>query len=118
MSNTNDTRESPAIYVANELLQAGALVNVYDPMVTEKRILLDLQLIWESSGIDSKKSANLVKKISIHKDYKSAIKDTLSIGVLTEWEEFKKYDWNTINSTSKVFDGRNVTTNYNYSIGK
>ena len=37
-------------------------------------------------------SLKLLRKISVHEDYKSAIKEVLSIGVLTEWEEFKKYD--------------------------
>ena len=63
-------------------------------------------------------SLKLLRKISVHEDYKSAIKEVLSIGVLTEWEEFKKYDWDMIKRTSKVFNGRNVTTNYNYSLGK
>lgn len=31
--NTGDTRESPAIYVANTLLVEGATLNIYDPKV-------------------------------------------------------------------------------------
>ena len=34
-ANTNDSRESPAIYVAEKLLGAGALLKIYDPMVAK-----------------------------------------------------------------------------------
>ena len=30
-ANTNDSRESAAIYVTNNLLEAGAIVKIYDP---------------------------------------------------------------------------------------
>ena len=41
-ANTNDSRESAAIYVTNKLLEAGAIVKVYDPVVKEDRIRTDL----------------------------------------------------------------------------
>ena len=41
-ANTNDTRESPAIYVATNLLMAGASLNIFDPLVSSERILSDL----------------------------------------------------------------------------
>ena len=39
---TNDSRESAAIYVADILLEEGAEVHVFDPMVKEARIYQDL----------------------------------------------------------------------------
>ena len=51
---TNDSRESAAIYVADSLIAAGAEVHVYDPMVSEKRIRQDLTTLWEARD-ESKK---------------------------------------------------------------
>ncbi len=42
---TNDSRESAAIYVADILLKAGAEVHIYDPMVKEDRIRQDLTIL-------------------------------------------------------------------------
>ena len=39
---TGDTRESPAITIANHFLSEKALINVYDPQVEESQIWLDL----------------------------------------------------------------------------
>ena len=47
---TNDTRESAAIYVADQLLSEGAKIVVYDPKVTLERMHLDLQTLWEFRG--------------------------------------------------------------------
>ena len=38
---TNDTRESAAIYVADLLLEEMASIDVFDPKVSEKQILND-----------------------------------------------------------------------------
>ncbi|MES2487434.1 MAG: nucleotide sugar dehydrogenase, partial [Bacteroidota bacterium] len=42
---TNDTRESAAIYVADELLSEQAGITVFDPKVEEKQILADLNYL-------------------------------------------------------------------------
>src|SRR5690606_24917663 len=39
---TNDTRESPAIYVTDDLLEEKAFISVYDPKVEEGKIFTDL----------------------------------------------------------------------------
>lgn len=39
---TGDTRESPAISIANHFLSEKARITVYDPQVTEEQIWLDL----------------------------------------------------------------------------
>ena len=36
-SNTNDTRESPAIRICNDLIKEGAKLRIYDPKVSEKK---------------------------------------------------------------------------------
>ena len=47
---TNDTRESAAIYVADQLLSEGAEIVVYDPKVSLSRMQMDLQTLWEYRG--------------------------------------------------------------------
>jgi UDPglucose 6-dehydrogenase len=41
-----------------------------------------------------------------------AAKDAHAIAIMTEWDEFKDYDWNRIYSQMKkpafIFDGRNI----------
>ncbi len=44
-ANTNDSRESPAIYVAEKLFKAGAILEIYDPMVSKESILAILIFI-------------------------------------------------------------------------
>ena len=41
--NTGDTRESPAIYISQILLDEGAHVAIYDPKVEEAQIRLELE---------------------------------------------------------------------------
>jgi UDPglucose 6-dehydrogenase len=47
---TNDSRESAAIYVADELLQDQAEIHVYDPKVSAQRILDDLEYLQTLKG--------------------------------------------------------------------
>jgi UDPglucose 6-dehydrogenase len=41
-----------------------------------------------------------------------------AIAVLTEWDEFKTYNWSKIISQVKVLDGRSIIPHANYTIGK
>ena len=45
-ANTNDSRESASIYVANRLLELEAKLSIYDPMVGENQIFED-QIVSE-----------------------------------------------------------------------
>lgn len=103
---TNDTRESAAIYVADDLLMEQASISVYDPKVEESAILKDLDYLGTRSAENNKKAVNAVS------DPYEACKDAHAIAVLTEWDEFKGYDWQRIYDNMKkpafVFDGRNV----------
>ena len=49
-ANTNDSRESPAIYVAEKLFKAGAILEIYDPMVSKESIFSDIDFYWEASN--------------------------------------------------------------------
>jgi len=103
---TNDTRESAAIYVADYLLNEHANVNVYDPQVKEKQIINDLNYLATRS-----EDAN-AKGIVVSNDPYEACKGAHAIAILTEWDEFKNYDWQKIYDNMQkpafVFDGRNV----------
>ncbi len=103
---TNDTRESAAIYVADHLLYEQARLSVYDPKVSEQQILSDLDYLGTR---DSDQNAAFVK---VQSDPYTVCKDAHAIAVLTEWDEFKTYDWQKIYDNmlkpAFVFDGRNI----------
>ena len=48
--NTNDSRESSSIYVVDYLINEGAHISIYDPMVKKNKIYNDLTLLWELQG--------------------------------------------------------------------
>jgi UDPglucose 6-dehydrogenase len=103
---TNDTRESAAIYVANFLIENGAKICVYDPKVSEQQMLTDLDYLNSRSSKENKKA------LSYYSDPLKACENSHAVAVITEWEEFKYYDWHKIYdcvmSPAKVFDGRNI----------
>jgi UDPglucose 6-dehydrogenase len=109
---TNDTRESAAIYVADHLIEDGANIHVYDPKVSESKIKADLVYLWELKGISESRISQKLAHIFVHKDYNEALNSSHAIAVLTEWDEFITYDWNTIYQNmykpAFVFDGRNI----------
>ena len=109
---TNDTRESAAIYVADHLIEDGANIHVYDPKVSESKIKADLVYLWELKGISESRISQKLAHIFVHKDYNEALNNSHAIAVLTEWDEFTTYDWNTIYQNmykpAFVFDGRNI----------
>ncbi|WP_116790678.1 UDP-glucose 6-dehydrogenase [Flavobacterium psychrotrophum] len=103
---TNDTRESAAIYVADDLLLEQANIAVYDPKVEETQIHADLDYL------DTRRKKENRKGVTTFNDPYEAVKDAHAIAVLTEWDEFKGYDWQRIYDNMKkpafVFDGRNL----------
>ncbi len=103
---TNDTRESAAINVADYLLNEQANVTVYDPRVKEKQIVNDL-LYLKSRSIEE-----INKGVTVHDDPYEVCKGAHAIAILTEWDEFKDYDWKRIYDNMKkpafIFDGRNI----------
>jgi len=109
---TNDTRESAAIYVAWELLQDKAEIHIYDPRVNKEQILKDLDYLAEQNIEFSKVKDQLFSNLIVHNDPYSAMHSAHAIALLTEWEEFIIYDWQKIYDNmlkpAFVFDGRNV----------
>ena len=113
--NTNDSRESAAIYVADHLLNEGYEINVYDPMVDKNRVLNDLKTLWNLREYSKIKISDLLININVFNNHYSALKNSNGVAILTEWEEFKNYDWNSfldlMDSPIKIFDGRNILKN-------
>ncbi|MGV1012126.1 MAG: UDP-glucose 6-dehydrogenase [Flavobacterium sp.] len=103
---TNDTRESAAIYVADDLISEQANIAVFDPKVEEKQILNDL------NTLESRTDEKNAKGIQTYNNAYEACSNAHAIAVLTEWDEFKTYDWQKIYDgmlkPAFVFDGRNL----------
>ena len=89
---TNDMREAPAITIINDLLDKGAKVQAYDPKAFDCA-----ELIFGN-------------KITYAKSSYDALKDADALLLLTEWNEFRRPDFEKIKSLLKqpvIFDGRN-----------
>ncbi|MDB4255347.1 nucleotide sugar dehydrogenase [Flavobacteriaceae bacterium] len=108
-ANTNDSRESPAIYVTEKLFNAGAILEIYDPMVSKESIFRDIDFYWESP-----KTKDLKSRISVLDSISTLDLSIDATAILTEWEVFKTLDF----SKTMIFDGRGVLSSSTYSIGK
>lgn len=89
---TNDMRMAPSITIINALLGFGARIKVYDPKGFEqaKNVFGD-RVIYANNSYD-------------------ALKDADCMLLLTEWNEFRRPDFDRIKGLMKspvVFDGRN-----------
>ena len=98
-ANTNDTRESPSISIAKNLIKEGAELNFYDPKVNKEDILKEFQRKENE------------EKINVCETALIAAKGTDAVIVLTEWEQFNNLDWEYIFKLMRkpawVFDSRN-----------
>lgn len=91
--NTDDIREAPALYIIEDLLNEGAIVNAYDPeaMPNVKQLLGD--------------------SISFSSMQYDALADADVLVIATEWSEFRTPDFEKISTLLKnkvIFDGRNL----------
>ena len=90
---TNDMRMAPAITIINALLELGAKVKAYDPKGFEQA-----EMIWDDKIVYAANSYD-------------AVKDADCLLLLTEWNEFRRPDFDKIKTLMKspvVFDGRNL----------
>ena len=90
---TDDMREAPSLVVIEELLQAGARVQVHDPEALEnaRRTFGD--------------------RISYHRTNYEALSGADALLILTEWNEFRHPNFQRIRTELKtpvIFDGRNL----------
>ena len=117
-ANTNDSRQSSAIQVSLKLLEKGSFLKIFDPMVKNNKIKIDLKEAFEKLGKDEDELQLIFKNFEITNSIDKAIHETDAIGILTEWDLFKKYNWKGIsNPNIKIFDGRNIVDKSFYSIG-
>ena len=85
-------REAPAITIINALLERGAKVQAYDPKAFDCA-----EMIFGN-------------KITYAKSSYEALKDADALLLLTEWNEFRRPDFDRIKDLLKtpvIFDGRN-----------
>jgi UDPglucose 6-dehydrogenase len=95
-ADTGDTRESPAILVARELLEEKADVVITDPQALENA-KTDL--------------ADLRNRVSFEPDPYAAAQGAHAVALLTEWKEYRALDFQRILKSmiqpAFLFDGRN-----------
>ncbi|KAL9658447.1 hypothetical protein ABK040_005990 [Willaertia magna] len=117
---TADTRESSSIYICKSLLEERANLHIYDPKVPEEQIMDDLKRImngcydgdFSAHLHQSPESEMVTSQVTASLDPYSAINDAHAVLILTEWDEFKTYDYKKIFESMKkpayIFDGRNL----------
>ena len=94
-------------------------------MVPEDKIKEDLKECLYTSKIKKNQVSKLLNNITISDSMRESFKGVDAIVIVTNWEEFSKYDWEkhifSLKKSPFVFDGRNVinknlSTNI-YSLG-
>jgi len=94
--NTDDMRESPALTIIGELEKLGAKFRIYDPQGMK-------EAKWRLKAIE--------EKCVYCKDEYDAVKDADALLIITEWNQFRNLDIDTIKSSMKgnyFFDFRNI----------
>ncbi len=96
-ADTGDTRESPAIYVAERLVEEQARVVVTDPQALENA-RMDL--------------AHVNEKVAFEEDPYRAAEGADAVAVMTEWDLYRDLDYERIYASMAkpafLFDGRNI----------
>ena len=96
-ANTDDTRYSPALNLVEEFAKKNVKVKAYDPHGTKL-----FKLMVDKSALDS---------ITFFENAYDAIKDTELLIIITEWDEFKKLDYQKIHDMIKqkvIVDFRSI----------
>ena len=106
---TNDVRESPAIYVCRDLLAEHAVLAVYDPRVESDQVRSSLGMAGNGAADDVNDSS---LDVEICSDPYAAADGAHAVAILTDWDEFRELDFQRIyDSMTKpacFFDGRNL----------
>lgn len=92
---TDDMRDAPSVIIIRKMLEAGAKINVYDPiaMNNAKRILAN------------------EKGITFVNDSYAAITKADLLIIVTEWNEFRQLDLDKVKklmTSPQIIDGRNI----------
>ncbi len=94
---TDDVREAPAIYIIKALIELGAKVKAYDPEAHET--------------FPAAVGQEVSSKIDYVQDQTSALRDVDALIICTEWNEFRRPDFENFQKLMKapvIFDGRNL----------
>lgn len=94
-ANTDDVRETAAIYMAKALTEAGATVQFFDPVASDNF----LKLMGDND-----------KLVRFENKY-DALKGSDALVTMTEWREFSSPDFSEVKerlNTPVIFDGRNL----------
>ena len=90
---TDDMREAPSLVIIQHLLQAGCIVQVYDPAAMDEcKRRIGNQVIYTNDHYEAALNAD-------------------ALMLITEWKEFRLPSWSVIKKTMNtpvVFDGRNI----------
>ena len=95
-ANTDDIRETPALYTVKALTEAGAKVRFFDPVADDNFEVVVKENSYAATKIENKYDA---------------LEGCDALCVLTEWKEFRAPDFSEIKSRLKapvIFDGRNL----------
>ena len=100
---TGDVRETPALMVCDMLMKDGAIVHVYDPKVVIEDALTEFK--YHDIEVNT-------NQLIFTKTPQEACDGAHAIIVLTEWDEFKTYDYKSfydkMMKPAFLFDGRNM----------
>eukprot|EP00545_Synedropsis_sp_CCMP1620_P005124 CAMPEP_0119013152 /NCGR_PEP_ID=MMETSP1176-20130426/8022_1 /TAXON_ID=265551 /ORGANISM="Synedropsis recta cf, Strain CCMP1620" /LENGTH=454 /DNA_ID=CAMNT_0006966209 /DNA_START=126 /DNA_END=1490 /DNA_ORIENTATION=+ len=106
---TGDVRETPAMFVVRDLLQEQAKLFVYDPEVTRDDMWTEMNY---TCGINHENTPTLDAAVTTATDPYEAMDGAHAICILTEWDEFKDYDYTKVYEKmckpAFIFDGRNI----------
>lgn len=94
---TDDVREAPSLYIAEELVKRGARLLAYDPEATET--------------FKAATSDEVLAATTFVSNQREALKDVDALVICTEWNEFRRPTIDRFQDHMKhavIFDGRNL----------
>ncbi len=113
-ANTNDTRESSAIKICQDLLEEGANLFIHDPRVSLRQIENDLSKKVTNDDHENSIKSDIPQEAIWHfcDNLYDAARGVDAIVVLTEWEEYTKINWGKIAKLMRkpawIFDSRSI----------
>lgn len=101
--NTDDMREAPSRVLVRELLERGAVLQVFDPVAMQeaRRCLQD----------DLQDRPDLLERIRYAQSPMDAARDADALLIVTEWQVFRSPDFDALRAVLRqplVVDGRNL----------
>ena len=90
---TDDIREAPSLVIMNSLIDVGAKIRAHDPVAMPR-----VRALYGS-------------KVDFFENSYDALKGADALAIITEWNEFRRPDFERMKSLMKhpvIFDGRNI----------